>query len=196
MFRKTDIPKNFYSAFSEAPFLKCVDCECDLHGHDQFYTVSKHYVANEAVFEMAICMSCAAKLREQYSEKSLENIMAYVNQHVIAHPDVKRDHEESDLDIDFDWTAALLHCVFCGKSQLDCHRYEIMGGFLEKHLILQPSRAGAVGSPMMMCEDCNAELSQQLSQETRESWDRFVESHFDGPPGIEEDSPRRDPIFI
>ena len=48
----------------------------------------------------------------------------------------------------------------------------------------------------MMCEDCNSALSEQISKQTRDSWDRFVEDHFNGPPGIELDSPSQHPVLI
>ncbi|MFK7817674.1 MAG: hypothetical protein AB8G99_03060, partial [Planctomycetaceae bacterium] len=50
--------------------------------------------------------------------------------------------------------------------------------------------------PAIVCEGCEKELSNLTSKETRDRWDRFVEENFDGPPGIEMDSPHTQPILI
>jgi hypothetical protein len=44
-------------------------------------------------------------------------------------------------------------------------------------------------SPLMICQKCEGTLGELVSQQTRDTWDRFVEEHFDSPPGVGVDSP-------
>jgi hypothetical protein len=72
-----DIPPLFHSAFSEQPFSECVDCQRELSA-DVLYIVQKHFVAGEAVFEMAICMECNQTLNARLSDESREAIHQFL----------------------------------------------------------------------------------------------------------------------
>ena len=197
------IPRTFYSEYTELPFARCIDCDCPLFEDETLYTVLKHIVGKETVFEMAICMTCAAKMREQYSEETSRNLQAYIEQRLrerflkeMENNADDDDFELDDEDEDFTVEEGLAACSFCEKPRSDCHRYEMVGLFVEKEIILESGHGMSFSSPMMLCQECNSEVSKLISKKTRDSWDRFVEEHFDGPPGIEVDGPKMEPIFF
>lgn len=189
-----DIPRVFYSEYLETPFVYCIDCERPFAESTGLYSVMKHYVGTETVFEMAICLECAAKQRQRYSVESMARIISFIGEAT------ERNYERLAAAMEDgkepDWEAFTSECVFCWKNRSECHRYEIVGTFYLDQMIVQSMPDNGLRTPMMMCEDCNAELSKLLSKETRDSWDRFVEEHFDGPPGIEVDGPTMEPIFF
>ena len=89
-FHEVDIPRIFHSEYTEQPFASCIDCERDLAESGEVYTVMKHFVLSETVFEMAICMSCAVQCRERYSEVSLANIQQFIQEHLPQGPDKEK----------------------------------------------------------------------------------------------------------
>ena len=36
--------------------------------------------------------------------------------------------------------------------------------------------------PLCLCGECEEEIQELLSKQTRGTWDDFVETHFEGPP--------------
>jgi hypothetical protein len=193
------IPRTFFSEYTELPFARCIDCDCLLFEDETLYTVLKHIVGKETVFEMAICMACATKMREQYSEETSRNLQAYIEQKLrekfikeIEDNDEYLEKEEQDFTVE----DGLASCSFCEKPRSDCHRYEMVGLFWENEIILESGNGMSFSSPMILCQECNSEVSKLISKKTRDSWDHFVEEHFDGPPGIEIDGPKMEPIFF
>lgn len=199
MNQRESIPRDFYSEYTELPFARCIDCDCSLFESDTLYTVIKHIVGKEIVFEMAICMQCAARMREQYSRETSQNIQAYIEEKLreklirtLENIEDLSDDEEETFTVD----DGLGHCAFCEKPRPACHRYEIVGIFLADEIILDSGQGISFSSPMMLCQECNSEVSKLISKQTRDMWDRFVEEHFDGPPGIEVDGPKVEPILF
>lgn len=193
------IPRQFFSEYTELPFARCVDCDCSLLTGETVYSVIKHVVGQEVVFEMAICMACAARMREQYSEETSENIQSYIENKLQER--LYKSLEEMELDTEseqqeFTVEDGVAACAFCEKPRSDCHRYEMVGLFQENEIILESGNGINFSSPMMLCQDCNSEVAKLISKKTRDLWDRFIEEHFDGPPGIEIDGPQLEPILF
>jgi hypothetical protein len=46
----------------------------------------------------------------------------------------------------------------------------------------------------MICDKCEQSMAGLVSKKTRDAWDRFIEEHFDGPPGVESDLPSSYPV--
>lgn len=195
-----NVPREFHSAYSEAPFTECIDCGCRLNDSEEPYVIVKSFVGAEAVFEMAICTTCARKMREQYSQQTKQNLEAYLNQHLeFDRQFLMPSEEEDNLDLAGLISKRISSCAICTKPQSDCHRFEIVGQFLPEKLLRhfpEELRHATTAMAMMMCDDCNSKMSELISQQTRDSWNRFVEDHFDGPPGIELDSPSMQPILL
>ncbi|MCA9052385.1 MAG: hypothetical protein KDA75_01045 [Planctomycetaceae bacterium] len=199
------VPRDFHSEYLSAPFLRCIDCETELLDAQQAYSVIKSYVARETVFEMAICGRCSMRLAESYSAESkaaFENSMRQWKQRQPpAPPTIAADPDAATADssLPSDWLLPgdvnqLQHCASCGRSREACHRYSIVGTFLGRALVSAPQ--APLQLPLLICDECNSAATENISRQTRDSWDRFVEDHFDGPPGIELDSPKFDPVLL
>ncbi len=183
--RRLDIPTLFYSEETDEPFCQCVDCERDLLQDGTEYTIQKVFVRGEAVFEYAMCRLCAERLREGFSEETQLAYQAFLFTSADLSDRVRlvRDPDEHELP---DWIDA---CLVCRKPRSECYRYSLSGLLTGSQLVLAEF-------PAMICDDCEKDLGELTSQKTRDRWDRFVEDHFEGPPGIEMDSPSSHPIAV
>ena len=196
------VPPPFWSEYSGAPFIKCIDCEVPLL-ESNVYVVQKKFVAGEAVFEMAMCEKCRNRMTESYSEETKKNITEYMNQQFkkqaeeivgdidepqIIHVETIEDPERGEALID----ECMNHCLICKAARKDCHRYSLAGLCRDTELVAQLTPVSR--TPLMICERCELGMAGMISQQTRDSWDRFIEDHFDGPPGVESDAPNSYPM--
>ncbi len=203
-----DIPPDFYSEYSGQPFDTCVDCGTDLLDGETPYLILKHVVARETVFEMAICLPCATILQQEYSEESKQAIQGWISEHLNSKPTEphKEDHHPKVIkmtDGDVLWGEALAepqldleHCQLCRKPRSQAHRYVIEAVCVGNSLILTKEPSRMLSLPLLVCETCTEDVSDLISEKTRDQWNRFVEDHFDGPPGIEADPSNRDLMLV
>lgn len=185
------MPKPLWSAYLEAPFVECIDCGGPLD-ESPVYIIQKRVVADETVFEMAICESCRASLVSEYSQETLRNIENFLAADGgLGH---RMDSLPAELMQDpgrfLDY--CLNHCVVCETPRSQLHRYSVAAGGRGRNLILQIIPLGQ--SPMLVCDRCESGMQDLISQQTRDRWNRFVDEHFDGPPGVEVDSPWSQPV--
>jgi hypothetical protein len=185
------VPRPFWSAYSEEPFDKCVDCGEPL-ANSPVHIIQKRFVAGEAVFEMAICEGCRQSLVSEYSTETRRNIENYLtangglgNRIADLPPELLADAEQL-------LQHCMNQCVVCETPREKCHKYTLAGGGSDLDLIVQISPLGQ--SPVMICDDCETGMQDLVSQQTRDRWNRFIEDHFDGPPGVEVDSPWSQPV--
>ena len=120
------------------------------------YTIVKSYRRDECVFEMAICTGCAEAEAETYSEASKAALHAFRRRML--------EHLEGD------------GCDTCG-SDLDPVRGVSVYG---------RCRGDELWLVSHMCATCEEALNDALSPETRGEHDRFMQTHFPGPPGMEQ----------
>lgn len=198
----TPVPRLFWSEYSGKPFLKCIDCEVPL-AECNVYVVQKRIVAGETIFEMAICERCRDRMTAEYSEETKRNITAYMSEQFqkraiedLGETEGPQLIEVSEIDEPEEGNAMLKRCVdyclICGTERSKCHRYSLAGLCRDSEIVVQITPVSR--TPLMVCEKCELAMSNLVSQKTRESWDRFVEEHFDGPPGVELDSPNQYPM--
>lgn len=175
------IPRLFHSVQHDGLFQQCYGCERDLLREQIPYAVAKHIVVAEPVFEMAVCLQCVSSLQSQETQQRISAFLASLN--------LQRDFDPQT----YTWEDGLRACLICRKVRELCRRYQILGVCLSRELLVG---APPAPSPYLICDECNAQLSELLSKETKDNWDRFLELHSDDPPGIELDSPRFDPVFV
>lgn len=198
----SSVPKLFWSEYSGKPFLKCIGCKIPLM-ESNMHVVKKRIVGGEAVFEMAMCNGCQEKQAKEMSEETRKNITAYMakqfQQQAAKHlPDDGEEHviEIAHVENEEEGQALLNRCtdkcMICEVDRSECHRYSIAGMCQDANLVVQVTPV--VQTPFMVCEKCEMQMSELVSQETRDSWDRFVQENFDGPPGVEIDSPDHYPM--
>lgn len=196
-----NIPQLFHSVYEEGPFTRCIDCDSDLRSSGMPYVVEKQVVGSQTVFEMAICAACQQRLSQGLSEESREAISRHVRKKLRGTDWMERDPrqmlefvEMSEL-VQHPGLALVNACSQCGKPRDECHRYGIVGALQADSLIIIDGAAGVM-CPLMICDDCSTKMNDLISKKTRDFWDRFVDEHFDGPPGIEEDWPRPELVLI
>lgn len=197
-----DIPREFWSEYSEQPFAACVQCDADLLADDGTgYAIQKHVVAGETVFEMAICMDCARHLHDEFSQQSRRSVVAFIRDA----PERRRRQAENETDHDANpgkqsgveaederreqrdrhhQQRAMSCCALCAKPRDECHRYSFGTACLARGMLTALPGSEDLGSPFLICEECEAQLNESVSAQTRDAWDRFVEDNFDGPPGL------------
>lgn len=188
-----EIPLDFQSVYLSGPFRQCIDCEAELLEAGDVYAVIKAFVGRETVFEMALCVRCSARLAESYSAQSKAAFESAIREWR-THPAESVGSPPEDDGITLGRIEQLDRCSACDRPRAACRRYSIVGTFLGRALV-SPTRT-PFRLPLLICDECNGQMTANISRQTRDAWDRFVEQHFDGPPGIELDSPRLDPILI
>ncbi|MBM84306.1 MAG: hypothetical protein CMJ78_27435 [Planctomycetaceae bacterium] len=185
---RVEIPDLLHSEYSGAPFERCVDCGVNLllphapTAPDQppplgYYQIAKHFVDDESVFEFALCRVCSEELQSEFSEKTRMALFEFIRE------------RQSFMHFSFDPKVWLSCCRFCQKSRGECRRFSISGVCVQASLILGPG-------PVMVCEECELECNELISEQTRKRWDRFVDDNFDFPPGVDSQSPSNHPILI
>jgi len=196
------VPRLFWSEYSGEPFFNCIDCEVPLI-ESNVYVIQKHYVAGEAIFEMALCERCRDKLTQEYSDETRANITAHMKEQFqksaaaglddVEGPQIIEVREiENAEDGDALLQRCIEHCLVCGTERSKCHRYSLAGLCRDNEIVAQVTPVSQ--TPLMVCEKCELGMAGLVSQQTRDSWDHFVEANFDCPPGVEVDSPGSYPM--
>ena len=98
------------------------------------------------------------------------------------------DEEEGDALI----RQCMDYCLVCGADRETCHRYSLAGLCQDAQLVAQMTPVSR--TPLMICSDCEEGMAHLVSKKTRDAWDRFIDEHFDGPPGVESDVPGSYPV--
>ncbi len=163
------IPPEFHSLEFDGPFRNCIDCDRFLVFTQ--YLIEKIYVNGEVIYEYALCVECAGKLRQELSTESRKAIKRYLRRHRV----VKQTLES---------------CGCCGLPREELPSYQIIGQFSGEEMLNW-------NLPMLICESCVEDLAEHLSKQTRDRLDGFLDEHFPGPPEMDVPIPTRTrPILI
>ncbi len=146
------VPEILHSAFEEGPFIRCVSCDGDLT--DRMYQIQKAWRNGEVVFELAVCLECAADTMREFSAESMRRMQAFFTD---------RFNPSDDLE----------SCHFCGKARSADMEYEL-GAACRGDQLLRPI--------VLVCGECSAASQENLSQKTRDAWGDFVDKNLPGIP--------------
>ncbi|BDS05588.1 hypothetical protein NT6N_06280 [Oceaniferula spumae] len=133
------------------------------------HIVNKSYVANECVFELAMCFECREEMNAKLSEQSRVAMFDFMHDHADL------EQREEELGRDSETAAYLASCLTCGVEAQGLTNYTIGGMFSGDYLIKGPF-------PMLICGQCEEKLGETISDETRDVWDKFIGENFPGPP--------------
>jgi len=133
------------------------------------HIVNKSYVAGECVFELAMCIDCREEMNAKLSEESRVAMFDFMHDHANI------EQREQELGTDSNTEAYLASCITCGADASELKSYSIGAMFSDDTLVKGPF-------PMLMCSSCEEKLSETISDETRDMWDKFIGEHFPGPP--------------
>jgi len=178
---KIEIPKIFYSDAEEEPFHSCVMCGKDLISSGEEYMIEKVFKTYEdhdfvsTIFEFAICLDCHKKMQQTMSAESLQNIQKYY-EGIIQ----KKGGNSIMIDLNtFDINQWLSKCFFTDKPVTEMEEYQVVGVFKGDKLLLNQI-------PMVMGGEVMEEMSELLSQKTRDEMNGFREKYLGPPPEISE----------
>lgn len=146
------------------------------------HIVNQSYIGDECVFELAMCFECRETINSQLSEQSRVAMFDFMHDHTNIEKREKQLGSNSRTD------AYITHCITCGKARDEAKSYTTSALFSGSHLIKGPF-------PMLICGACEEKITNTISEETRDFWDKFINKHFPGPPS-EVTLPTGKPILI
>lgn len=176
------IPPIFHSVELDAPFESCCRCHQKLNEISTPYMINKQFDRGECVLEFALCQPCHISVTNEMSEESKETTQKFFDERT----DMAARSEELETAEADEWIRC---CVACGKTPSSKEPFSLGGMVLNGLFVFDPY-------PLMVCGNCQTEVENRLSEQTRKRWDRFIADHFDGPPADAETPPQRTPMFI
>lgn len=184
LYRLHTLPERFYSDETNSPFDHCFDCGITLETCDDGYMVQKAYAGDETIMEMAICCDCHDKLQKSYSKESMDRIWNFYLDHGDFPERLKKFHALPVGNPDF-WINS---CMTCGTARSSLPEYVVAAQVLDGDLVYGEC-------PLMICFRCMDKIVGQLSQESRDAYDRWLDRVLPLAPETSDDKPRAR-IFI
>ncbi len=154
---KQPIPREFHSEYEERPFRTCSHCGESLASF-QHYQINKAWRNGECVFEYVFCEVCRDRMLEEFSEESKSNLMRHQEKHL---RDVHGTGE----------------CAFCGRTQAQSP--------MRDYVITALCSGDDMLDSLMICENCQVQTHELLSEKTRDVRRRFFEDLPGVPPDWE-----------
>ncbi len=173
-----DIPKEFYSFDTGAPFTQCIECE-RLLTDDVDYMIEKSvrnyrgFNATDVIFDYAICLVCVDEMKKNLSSQSLQAIHTYFMEHFDS---------ENHMAVGID------HCLVSKKSREECEEYQL-------YALCQGAHLSEIQPPYMISGEVIDELLPLLSKATSDNLDGFFNKHFSPDPSLMAPTPPR-PLLI
>ncbi len=175
-----DIPKDFYSFETKAPFERCIECEKYLLDEETEYIIEKAvknyegYEARDIVFDYAICMNCAERMRKEISKESWEKMMQYFQENMNMQTQLElRENTPEDN---------LRKCMIKKTGIDDCREYQI-------YAHCKGGKLNMDNPPYMISGEVMEELLPLLSDKTIDEMNGFMNKHFSPDPSIMEPAP-------
>ena len=179
--RIIQIPEVFYSTATGDKFYACTMCGTELIENNHSYIIEKiikNYPENntkDTIAEYALCIKCIEKLREGFSEESLEKI----NNYMLGHTDLSVRRKQLVENNMLDVNAWLSNCIVNDKKINELSEYQIMcqcqGDFMLFTFM-----------PYMLSCHAAEEMQELLSKKTRDELDRFYTENLGMPPELKE----------
>ncbi|WP_420576605.1 hypothetical protein [Ekhidna sp.] len=179
---ENNIPEEFYSFETNAPFERCIECEKYLLDEDTEYIIEKAvknyegYSAKDVVFDYAICMDCADRMRKEISKESWEKMMQYFqeNMDVRARLEMQEKSPEENLK----------SCMIKHTEVENCQEYQI-------YAHCKGGKLNMENPPYMISGEVMEELLPLLSKQTIDEMNGFMNKHFSPDPTLMEPVPPR-----
>lgn len=173
------IPEEFHSLETGEPFRRCTDCRGPLAEDPNGYLIQKAFNRGEPIMEIAVCHDCHQRLQAEYSQESRERIMNFHLDHGDL-PNRLKHLQDQPLDTLAPWVGT---CLTCDHSRDDCDEHVIATHCIEDVMIYGEA-------PIMICGECMERLVEQLSESTRDSYDRWQQRCLPMAPAEPDRGPR------
>ena len=176
-----EIPKEFFSFETNEPFERCIECDKYLLEGETEYLIEKAvknyqgYKASDVIFDYAICMDCAERMRKEISSESWGKITQYFNENMDIEGRIKMMEEEPASNIS--------KCMIKGKDVNSCQDYQIYAHCKGKKLNMQ-------NPPYLISGEVMEEILPLLSNKTIDEMNGFFNKHFSPDPSIFEPTPK------
>ena len=114
-----EIPEEFHSFNTGQPFDKCSDCERELLKSGELYLIEKAfrqyegYSAKDVIFEVAICMHCLERIKNELSKESIANMTLFFQE-------MRPPNEQLLIDGN-----TLSQCLMTGRKKEELPSYQI-----------------------------------------------------------------------
>lgn len=173
-----DIPREFLSVETGEPLSNCLVCEKYLLDDGTQYMVEKamrrhpKIGSENTLFEMAICMDCAIKQREELSRESLEAMDNWMMANMKAGN--RTAHDLFETTTSHKW---LQECSVNGTALEEETEYQMFGLCNGKQMVF-----GQL--PYVLGSQAIEELQELLSDATRDEMNGFAETYFGLPPEL------------
>ena len=174
---KNEIPKEFYSFETNQPFERCIECNKYLLDNDTEYIIEKAvrnyegYKATDTVFDYAICMDCAEKMRNEISQESWHQMMTYFQQNIDLAYRMEMQHLSPN--------ESLKSCMIKKTKMEECSEYQIYAHCKGNQLNMD-------NPPYLLSGEVIEELLPLLSDETIDEMNGFMNKHFSPDPSLME----------
>ena len=171
-----DIPKVFYSDLTGTPMSKCISCECNLLVSGTKYVIEKAlkpyegYYSYSTIFEYAICMSCAGKMKNLISAHSMKNITQYFKKNFDTKNIRRTLFENKSTDVE----SRLNRCMVKDTIITDLSECQIYAHCDGEQMLIGHF-------PYMVSGAALDEVVDLLSAETLDDLDKFKNEYVDGP---------------
>lgn len=153
----SSIPRDLHSEYEERPFRHCTRCGETLADDQGGFQISKAYKRGECVMEYALCDHCRVSMMEEFSQESKKRLAQYQSENVDLH-------------------RGLYHCSVCGTDRLT-------DAGADDYVITGLCEGTSLRHSIMVCGKCGDSIQELISVQTRDTWRRFVDENFPGPPG-------------
>jgi hypothetical protein len=151
-------------------FHHCVRCKFPLLEIAVPWLVNKEFHRGECTLEYAICQSCRDAVTHGFSEESKAAVRGFLEREIDWESRLGEFMRMHDLVERFD------SCVVCAAARDGMDGYGISALFdAGGHLV-----EGSL--PLLICRPCIVRMTASLSAASLETWKRFLDRHFDGPP--------------
>ena len=177
----TDIPADFHSFTTKKAFERCISCDVRLLENNTEYLIEKavrrypDFGTQDVIFEYAMCLNCAGRMRQELSASSLRNIENFFEQRV----DLYGRRQEMLYEYGLNHQAWLDRCLVTGQPRSDLQEYQIYGH-------CQGNRFLFSYMPYLISHEAMETMSDLLSEKTRGEIDRFVDDNFGLPPELKQ----------
>ena len=175
------IPPSFYSFETNAPFDRCIECDKYLLDDGTEYLIEramknyKDYDAKDVIFDYAICLDCADKMRKDISKDSWESMMKYFQENM----DISRRIEMSANQPEENLRACMIKQI----PVEDCTEYQVFAHCNGGKLNMQ-------NPPYMISGAVMEEIIHLLSTKTINEMNGFFDKHFSPDPSFFEPTPK------
>ncbi|MEQ8470254.1 MAG: hypothetical protein RIC35_03675 [Marinoscillum sp.] len=179
-----EIPQEFHSFENEGLFTNCIECDRELLDGSCDYVIEKAvrnyqgFKAEDVIFDYAICMKCAMEVQQNLSKESMRSIQQYMEENMQIEARAKQMQF-----MNADYSGFVDECLISNRPKNSCDEYQVFAYCRGDKMNLQMP-------PYMISGQILDEISELLSDETRDELNGFFNKHFSPAPGMFEPDPR------